>query len=95
MNRWLIGLLALACAGCGAGRTTVSQPTAISSVSAVSSTVFVSGPPVSIVPSRTPSASRPPTSRPATSAAPISPVSAQAKAVGLLDVRTVVPDAIV
>jgi D-alanyl-D-alanine dipeptidase len=93
VNRRLIGLLALACAGCGAARTPAAQPAPVSSVSAVSSTVFLSRPPGSIVSSQTPSASRPPTSAAPASAVP--PVSAQARAVGLLDVRTVVPDAIV
>lgn len=90
MNRRLIALLALACAGCGASRAP-GGPSAVSSVSASSSTVFVSVPPVSSTPSRTPATSHstaPPTPR-------VPPVSAAATAAGLLDVRTVVPDAIV
>jgi D-alanyl-D-alanine dipeptidase len=91
VNRRLIALLALACAGCGLSRAPVSQPTAVSSAS--TSAAIVSVPPFSPVPSRTLSTSRPPTS---TAPAPrVPPVSAAAGAAGLLDIRTVVPDAIV
>jgi D-alanyl-D-alanine dipeptidase len=94
VNRRLIALLTLACAGCGLGRAPVSQPTAISSVPAGSSTAIVSVPPFSAAPSRTPSTSRPPAST-APPTPPVPPVSAAARAAGLLDVRTVIPDAIV
>lgn len=98
MNRRLIALLALACAGCGVSRAPVSQPTAVSSVSATSSTAIVSVPPFSTAPSRTPSTSRPPASITPVSTAPtpgVPPVSTAARAAGLLDIRTVIPDAIV
>ena len=94
MNRRLIGLLALACAGCGVGRAPTAQPSPLVSVSAGSSTVIVSVPPVLSTPSRTSSASHSATPG-RTSAAAVPPVSAQATAAGLVDVRTVVPDAII
>jgi D-alanyl-D-alanine dipeptidase len=98
VNRRLIALLALACAGCGATKAPARQPAAASSVSVDSTTSFVSAPPVSLssTPSRTLPSSHP-SSHPSTSAAPapVPPVSAAARAAGLLDVRTVVPDAIV
>jgi len=95
VNRRLIAVLALACAGCGAGRAPVAQPSPLSSVSADSSSAIGSEPVTSVTPARTStSVSRPPTSTASTTAA-VPPVSAQARAAGLLDVRTVVPDAII
>lgn len=88
MNRRLIALLALACAGCGTNRPSVSPPSPVSSVSASSSSAIVSAVPVSSTPSRTPPPSH-------TTAPRVPPVSAAAQAAGLLDVRAVVPDAIV
>ncbi|HEX4727952.1 MAG TPA: M15 family metallopeptidase [Jatrophihabitans sp.] len=95
MNRRLAaGVLALACAGCGAGHPSVSQPTVLSSVSASSSTPIVSVPAPSTTPSSPATISHSATpSRTVATAVP--PVSAAARAAGLLDVRTVVPDAIV
>jgi D-alanyl-D-alanine dipeptidase len=93
VNRRLIALLALACAGCGAGRAAQVQPAPVSSAPAVSSTAIVSVAPFSAAPSRTPSTSRPPASTAPKPGVP--PVSAQARDAGLLDIRTVVPDAIV
>jgi D-alanyl-D-alanine dipeptidase len=92
VNRRLIALLALTCAGCGIGRAPVSRPSPLGSVSASNTVVFGSEPAVSPTPSRT--SVQPPT-RTTTSPPPVPPVSVQARAAGLLDVRTVVPDAIV
>jgi D-alanyl-D-alanine dipeptidase len=96
IRRLAVAVLALACAGCGVARTgsgSATPPARTASagpVSAVSSAVIATSPTVGGTPSRTPS-----TSHPVARHSAVPPVSAQARAAGLLDVRTVVPDAIV
>ena len=81
-------LLATAVAGCSSGRPTADHASSTPEASAPSP-----APTASSTPSRT-SSSRRPTPKKSTSPT-VSPVSAKARAAGLIDVRTVVPDAII
>lgn len=82
---------ALGCTACAVGSTpaaTVPSPTTTSSTTTAPAT-FTSPPPSPIVTTVSTSTS------PTPSTAPIPPVSAAAKKLGFLDVRTIVPDAVI
>ncbi|MGX7677353.1 M15 family metallopeptidase [Jatrophihabitans sp. DSM 45814] len=102
-RRVLVLILAAVCAGACASCTAAPAPS-VSAPSASNRAVPSSSPASSSVsatpstPTRTKSstAARPTVSRKATTApAPIPPVSALARADGLIDVRTIIPDAII
>lgn len=77
---WVLGALLLA--GCTSAAHSVTPPR-------------TSGPAPSITTRAAPATSRPPTSTRAPAPSSIPPVSAAARAVGFVDVRTIVPDAII
>ncbi len=91
--RWLVlGLLAAAVAGCSSG----GSPGGPSSAAPSAASSAPPGPPTwSPTPSPASSPTRPRTSQARPTPAPIAPLSATQRAEGLVDIRTVVPDALV
>ena len=93
MRCWVVAMLLVACAGCSRVQGTENRPAAgpSSATTATSGAPSTSSAPPTLAPPPT-STTRP---EPSASTNRIPPVSAAARAAGLLDVRTIVPDAII